>query len=205
MVREGLLVVVSGPSGAGKGTVLNLLKAQNENIVFSISATTRKPREGEIDGKNYFFKTVETFQEMLNKDEMLEWVKYCDNYYGTPRKYVEDNVKQGKDVLLEIEVNGALKIKQKFPESVLAFILPPSFEELKKRLEGRGTESLEVIEKRLETARDEMVFIDKYDYILVNDSVDTAVCELNSILISEKLKYYRNKGMVEQMGFKLPK
>lgn len=200
MFREGLLVVVSGPSGTGKGTVLHSLRQKNSNIRFSISATTRKPREGEIEGQNYFFKNVNDFKTMIDHDELVEWVKYCDNYYGTPKKYIEDCIKSGYDVILEIEVEGAIRIKEKHPDSVSVFILPPSFDELRKRIEGRGTESEDIIQKRLKRAKAEVAFVDKYDYTIINDCVESAVEKMDDILVSEKLRYIRNKNILEYIG-----
>ena len=199
MFREGILVVVSGPSGAGKGTVLNVFKEQEKNTRFSISATTRKPRKGEVEGVNYFFKSNEEFERMVASNELVEWVKYCDNCYGTPKKYIDDTIKQGMNCLLEIEVEGALNIKKAYPDSVCIFLLPPSFEELKKRIEGRGTESPDIIAKRLEKAKREILFADRYDYIIINDDIENAVSSLRSILVAEKLKYKRNRDILKMM------
>jgi len=200
MFREGLLVVVSGPSGTGKGTVLNYLREREKSIKFSVSATTRQPRSGEVDGVNYFFKTNEEFENMIKNGELVEWVRYCDNYYGTPKKCIEDTIKSGYDCLLEIEVEGALNIKKIYPDSVSIFILPPSFEELRRRIESRGTEKPEVIEKRMEKALKEMKLIDKYDYVIINDEVEKAVNSICYILASEKLKSSRNKNILESIG-----
>ncbi len=200
MFRKGLLVVISGPSGTGKGTVLKLVKESFNNVRFSVSATTRKPREGEVEGKNYFFKTVEEFKEMLQNNEMVEWVEYCDNYYGTPRKYIEESLEQGYDVILELEVEGAINIKNQYPDSVTIFMVPPSFDELRLRIEGRGTEKPEVIEKRLKRAKEELSYIDRYDYITINNAVEDSVSEVNSIIIAEKLKYQRNKNLIKELG-----
>jgi guanylate kinase len=192
MCHEGLLIVVSGPSGSGKGTVLNQLRGINQRVRFSVSATTRKPREGEVDGVNYFFKTVEEFKRLIEDGELIEWVEYCNNFYGTPRKHIEEATKQGFDVILEIEVEGAVNIKSKYPESVLVFILPPSFEELRSRIVNRGTENNDVIEQRLKRAKEELAYLSHYDYIIVNDELSDAVDILNSILRSEKMRYSRN-------------
>lgn len=192
MLQSGILLVISGPSGAGKGTLLNLLTKDIKSLELSISATTRKPREGEKDGVNYFFKTPEEFARMKQNDELIEWVEYCENYYGTPKKYVEDCVKSGKDVVLEIEVEGALSIKRKYPDCVLLFIVPPSFEELEKRIRGRGTENNKEIENRLERAKQEMQLAKNYDYIIVNDNLKKAVKQINCILVAEKLKVGRD-------------
>lgn len=199
MLGEGLLLVLSGPSGAGKGTLLKELKKMNENVLYSISATTRAPRTGEIDGKNYFFKTVEEFQSMIDNSELLEWVKYCDNYYGTPRKYIEECLAAGNDVILEIEVEGAQNIKKKHPECVPVFIVPPSFQELRRRIAGRGTEGAEVINKRLEKAKMELRYIGEYEYVVVNDQIKEAAKKINSIIIAEKLKVERSKEIVNKM------
>ena len=192
MCHEGLLIVVSGPSGSGKGTVLNQLRGINQRVRFSVSATTRKPREGEVEGVNYFFKTVEEFKRLIEDGELIEWVEYCNNFYGTPRKHIEEATKQGFDVILEIEVEGAVNIKSKYPESVLVFILPPSFEELRSRIVNRGTENNDVIEQRLKRAKEELAYLSHYDYIIVNDELSDAVDRLNSILRSEKMRYSRN-------------
>jgi len=200
MFREGLLVVVCGPSGVGKGTIIDTIKEKNEKIRLSVSATTRSPRQGEIDGKNYFFKTTEEFKKMIQNDELIEWVEYCGNFYGTPKKYVEDCIKAGCDVIFEVEVEGAANIKMKYPENVSIFLLPPTLEELKERIVGRGTEKPEVIERRLERAKKELLFIDKFDYVIINDNVDEAAVELSSILVSEKLKVKRNLDILNQMG-----
>lgn len=200
MSRDGLLIVISAPSGAGKGTLLQYLKKSNEKIRFSISVTTRKPRENEVDGINYFFKTVDEFKEMVEQDELLEWVEYCGNFYGTPRKHIEEVTRKGFSVVLEIEVEGALNIKKKFPDSILIFVLPPSFEELKRRIEARGTEEPEVIQKRLEKAKKEIQYISFYDYIVINDKLENAVEDINSILRAESLRYTRNKDILNRIG-----
>ncbi|OPZ92642.1 MAG: Guanylate kinase [Firmicutes bacterium ADurb.Bin419] len=200
MFREGLLVVVSGPSGTGKGTLLSNLKEKENNIRFSVSATTRNPRNGEVDGINYFFKTHEEFDTMIKNNELVEWVKYCDNYYGTPKKCIEDTIKSGYDCLLEIEVEGALNIKKIYPDCVSIFILPPSFKELRRRIEGRGTEQQEVIDKRMDKAIKEMHYVDKYDYVVVNDKIEEAVQSVTSIIMSEKLKFKRNANILKSIG-----
>ena len=200
MFREGLLVVVSGPSGTGKGTLLNNIKQRENNVKFSVSATTRVPRSGELDGVNYFFKTHEEFDRMIQNNELVEWVKYCDNYYGTPKKYVEEIIKSGSDCFLEIEVEGAINIKAIYPDCITIFILPPSFEELRRRIEGRGTEKPEVIDKRMKKALKEMNFVDRYDYVVVNGEIETAVNSIISILEAEKLKFKRNINVLESIG-----
>ena len=149
MEQEGILIVVSGFSGSGKGTIMKELLQRYDNYALSISATTRQPREGEVDGREYFFKTREEFEKMIAKDELIEYAKYVNNYYGTPKAYVQEQLHAGKDVILEIEIQGALKVKEKFPETLLLFVTPPTASELKKRLVGRGTESMELIEQRM--------------------------------------------------------
>ena len=149
MREKGILIVVSGFSGSGKGTIMKELLKQYDNYALSISATTRNPRPGEEDGREYFFKTVEDFEKMIAKEELIEYARYVDNYYGTPRAYVEEQLEAGKDVILEIEIQGALKVKEKFPDTLLLFVTPPSAEELKSRLVGRGTETMDVIEFRM--------------------------------------------------------
>lgn len=200
MFREGLLVVISGPSGAGKGTLVKLIRERNENIRLSVSATTRSPRDGEISGESYFYKTIDEFKEMIKNDELVEWVEYCDNFYGTPRKYIEECTENGLDVILEIEVEGALNIKNKFPDCISVFILPPSFDELKRRIVGRGTEETSVIEKRLLKARKEIEFVNKYDYIIINNDIENAVNEIKSILKTEKLRFSRNMDILNKIG-----
>lgn len=202
MNRNGLLVVLSGPSGSGKGTLIKRVREQYENIRFSISATTRKPREGEIDGKNYFFITTDQFKSMIENDKLVEWVEYCGNYYGTPREYVEESTSQGFDIVLEIEVEGALNIIKRYPECVSIFILPPSFEELRRRIEGRGTEKPDVIDRRLERAKKELEFVNHYDYVVINDNIEEAASEIVNILSAEKLKFSRNQNILESIGIK---
>ena len=185
MADKGLLIVVSGPSGVGKGTVLaEILK--DENIFYSVSATTRNPREGEVDGVNYHFLTKEKFEELIADNGMLEYAKYCDNYYGTPRKAVEDKLAEGKDVILEIEVQGAMNVKKSFPEAMMVFILPPSVSELRRRLNKRGTETEEVVNKRVAEAVGEIKKAENYDYVMINGDLDEAVETLKSIIIAEK-------------------
>jgi guanylate kinase len=199
MQRQGVLIVVSGPSGAGKGTVLDKLKSINKQILFSISVTTRSPRDGEVDGKNYFFRTREQFQEMLDNNELLEWVEYCTNLYGTPKKYIEDTIKSGKDLILEIDVEGALKVRETFPDCVLIFIMPPSFKELERRIVNRGTESEESIEKRLLQARKEIDCAMEYDYVILNKEVTKAANDIEFILLAEGMKVSRNKDLIESI------
>lgn len=195
-MSKGVLAVVSGFSGAGKGTVMKRLLESHGNYALSVSVTTRQPREGEEDGREYFFRTNEEVEEMIRKDQLLEHAKYVDHYYGTPRKYVEDMLSEGRDVILEIEIQGALQIKEKLPEAVLVFITPPSMEELKNRLTGRGSEKPEVIASRLSRASEEAEGIEKYDYILVNDKVDDCMETLHNIILSEHLRTQRNKDFI---------
>lgn len=184
MDDRGVLAVVSGFSGAGKGTLMKALISKHDNYALSISATTRSPREGEENGREYFFKTTEEFEQMIAQDQLIEYARYVGNYYGTPKEYVFSNIEAGRDVLLEIEIQGALKIKEKFPDAVLLFITPPNAEELKKRLISRGTESPEVINARLQRAAQEAKGIEDYDFILVNDQVDTCVDEMHALIQS---------------------
>lgn len=189
--KKGLLIVVSGPSGSGKGTVLSKLFSLREGMFYSVSATTRAPRPGEKNGQQYFFLTHEQFEQKIKDGGMLEHASYCGNYYGTPRSAVEERCAKGQDVVLEIEVQGAMQVKKTCPDCVTVFIAPPSGAELERRLRGRGTESDEVIKKRLETAAGEVGLADKYDYIVVNDDVETAAKEIDSIVTAEKCKTSR--------------
>ncbi len=194
--RRGLLVVFSGPSGSGKGTVLKEALKKNDNLELSISVTTRAPREGEVDGVDYIFYSKEQFKELIMENGFLEWACFCENYYGTPRARIEALLSEGRDVVLEIEVQGAMKIREKCPDAVLIFNLPPSMEELKNRLVGRQTDSPEVIEKRLETAVWEISQAEKYDYIIVNDEVEKAADTLISTIEGEKCSAKRNKNLL---------
>ncbi|MBQ9518687.1 MAG: guanylate kinase [Firmicutes bacterium] len=182
-MTKGKLIVVSGPAGTGNGTVINGLM-ERERYALSVSATTRAPRGFEQDGINYFFKTVEEFEEMIKNGEFLEYAKFVGNYYGTPKKYVLQKLEEGKNVLLEIEVQGALQVKQNYPEATLIFLLPPSMDELESRLRGRATDSEETIVKRLARAKEEMEYKDKYDYQVVNLEVEQAVQEIEKIINS---------------------
>ncbi|MBO5597770.1 MAG: guanylate kinase [Oribacterium sp.] len=198
-MNKGSLAVVSGFSGAGKGTLMKNLLAKYNNYALSISCTTRKPREGELDGREYFFKTKEEFEEMISKDELMEYARYVDNYYGTPKEFVRSQLDAGKDVLLEIEIQGALKIKEKFPEAVLVFITPPSGEELKSRLIGRGTESPEVVEKRLQRAVQESEGVEAYDYILINDDIDTCTEKLHNLIRAQHERAAQHIDIIENV------
>lgn len=202
---QGILTVLSGFSGSGKGTVTRMLLEQYENYALSISATTRAPRAGEENGREYFFKTVEEFEKMIAKDDLIEYAKYVNNYYGTPMEYVHQQLQAGKDVILEIEIQGALKVKEKYPDALLLFITPPSAQELKNRLIGRGTEELDVIEKRMKTAAWEAQFMDQYDYIVINDKLQDCVEELHAIIQSEHRKSARNLVFAEKIKEELEK
>ena len=182
MNHQGILVVVSGFSGAGKGTLMKELLKRYDNYALSISATTRAPREGETDGKEYFFVTKEQFEKMRDERKLIEYAQYVNNYYGTPKEYVEQKMAEGKDVILEIEIQGALKVKKRFPDALLLFVTPPSAEELRRRLGGRGTETLEVINARLARAAEEASGMEAYDYLLINDDLDRCVEEMHQLI-----------------------
>jgi guanylate kinase len=201
MKREkGLLIVLSGPSGVGKGTVCGALRQHDTDIKYSVSATTRSPREGEQDGINYFFKSKEEFEKMIEEGDMLEYARYVDNYYGTPRAYVTEMIEKGYDVILEIEVQGALQVKESFPEGVFIFLMPPSLNELRSRIEGRGTETGDLIESRMTVARDEIELMDKYDYVVENDEVELAVERIKSIVTAENCKKDRLIHQYKQLA-----
>ena len=199
MDNQGSLVVVSGFSGAGKGTVMKALISRYDNYALSVSATTRAPREGETDGKEYFFKTHQAFEDMIERDELIEYAQYVNNYYGTPKEYVFSNIQAGKDVLLEIEIQGALKVKKKFPETMLVFIMPPSAEELKRRLIGRGTEDMDTINARLKRAGEEAEDIPKYDFVFVNDTVDRCVEELHTLIQSQRARVENHREFISRV------
>lgn len=199
MKQQGILAVVSGFSGAGKGTIMKALLGKYDNYALSISATTRKPREGEVHGREYFFLSVDEFEKMIDEDQFIEHARYVSNYYGTPRSYVEEKMAEGKDVILEIEIQGALKVKEKFPETLLVFVVPPSAEELKNRLVGRGTETMEVIESRMDRALEEAEEMEAYDYILVNETVDKAVEDLHNLIQSQHMKASGNQELIKKM------
>jgi guanylate kinase len=185
---KGLLLVISGPSGSGKGTVLKELFKVRRNLYYSVSATTRASRPGEEHGKNYYFMTKEDFSAEIAGGNMLEYAVYCDNYYGTPKSAVEEMRERGQDVVLEIEVQGAMKVKKACKDAVTIFIMPPSVEELERRLRGRGTENAETIARRLETARNEIALARQYDYIVVNDIISEAAAKINAVITAEKLR-----------------
>ena len=196
---KGILIVVSGFAGSGKGTLMKEIMEQYDNYALSISATTRKPRGMEIDGKEYFFKSVEEFEKMIAEGELIEYANYVGNYYGTPKAYVESQLAAGKDVILEIEIQGALKVKKQFPETLLLFVTPPNAKILKERLVGRGTETTEVVEMRMNRACEEAEGIESYDYILVNDDLQTCVMQMHHIIQSEHYRTNRNASFIEQI------
>lgn len=196
-MTKGLMVVLSGPSGAGKDTILQALLQRDRRTKLSVSATTREPREGEVDGKAYYFVTREQFLGMQARGEVLESAAYCGNFYGTPEKPIRDWMAAGDDVILEIEVQGGAQVKQKCPDCVAIFILPPSLKELERRLRDRGTESEEAIRKRLNTAREEIGHAKEYDYVVVNDTIDSAVEAIQQILRAEKYREHRNFDTIE--------
>lgn len=200
MENRGILIVVSGFSGAGKGTLMKeLLKRYPDMYALSISATTRTPRAGEEDGREYFFISREEFEKMIAKGELIEYARYVENYYGTPRGYVEEKLEQGKDVILEIEIQGALKVKKAFPATLLLFVTPPSASELKSRLVGRGTETMDVIKSRMDRACEEAQGVESYDYLIVNDDLDACVEEMHSIIRGEHRRISRNTEFIEKI------
>ncbi len=198
-MSKGVLYVVSAPSGCGKGTILDVVLKNNDKLYYSVSATTRAPREGEIEGVNYYFHTKEEFLALADKNGMLEFASFCDNYYGTPRKQVEEKLEQGYDVILEIETNGAMQIKNNFPEAVLIFILPPSISELRRRLNKRHTETEEVIEKRINKAGEEIRCSENYDFIMVNAELEKAILDFEAIIRASKLTQKRNKKIIDEV------
>ena len=196
--RNGLLLVISGPSGVGKGTLVKALMDRNSRIKMSVSATTRAPRPEEIEGVHYFFKTEEEFKAMAERGEFLEYIHvFGSKYYGTPRSFVEQNLANGYDVILEIDVQGAMKVKQAFPDAVLIFIAAPSMSEIKSRLIGRGTETMEQVEKRFATAFEEIKMIPQYDYVVINDVIDKAVHHMEAILEAERCRTIRSTYTLE--------
>lgn len=194
IMKKGLLIVLSGPSGVGKGTVCSVLRHRMPELIYSVSATTRAPREGEVDGVNYFFRSREQFQDMIVHDALLEYAEYVGNYYGTPRDFVEKTLASGKDIILEIEVQGALKVKEKFEEGVFIFLTPPSLDELKQRITGRGTETDELIDHRMNEAVREMNLMRHYDYAVVNDQIEAACSRIQSIVTAEHCRIERYLG-----------
>lgn len=200
MKNRGILTVVSGFSGSGKGTIMKELMAKYaDTYALSISATTRAPRPGEVHGKEYFFVTKEEFESMIEQEELIEYAQYVNNYYGTPRSYVFEQLKNGKDVILEIEIQGALKVKEKYPDTVLMFVSPPSAEELKKRLEGRGTEDAATIASRLSRAWEEAQGVENYDYFVINDVLEECVEEVHAIIQNEHARAFRNQELIDDI------
>lgn len=196
MKNRGILAVVSGFSGSGKGTIMKELLQQYDNYALSISATTRQPREGEVHGREYFFLSKEEFEQLIKEEKLIEYAQYVGNYYGTPSSFVEEQRNAGKDVILEIEVQGALQVKEKFPDTVLLFVTPPSAGELASRLRGRGTETEEVIAQRMAQAVTESTLMDQYDYLVVNDSLQETVETMHNILQMEHYKISRNEEFI---------
>ncbi|MCR5098674.1 MAG: guanylate kinase [Lachnospiraceae bacterium] len=197
---QGIVTVISGFSGAGKGTIVKHLLSKYENTYnLSISATSRAPRTGEEEGRDYFFKTREEFEQMIEDGELLEYTQFNGNYYGTPKPYVMDVTSQGRDVILEIEIDGALQIKKLFPEALLLFVTPPDARTLKERLVGRGTESPDVIEQRLALAYDQSFEMDKYDYLIINDDLEECVSQVHRIIQSERYRCFRNTDNIKDM------
>lgn len=199
MSKKGNLVIISGFSGAGKGTVVKELMNRYDCYALSVSATTRAPREGEVNGREYFFKTREEFEELIRQDALYEYACYVSNYYGTPKAYVQEQLAAGKDVILEIEVQGALKVKEKNPEALLLFVTPPSAEELRNRLLHRGTESEEVIQERMNRAAEESLLMDRYEYLIINDQLDDCVTKVHQLIQREHLRMEANTDMVTKL------
>ncbi len=200
MDKKGILIVVSGFSGSGKGTLMKeLLTRYPDTYALSISATTRPPRAGEADGREYFFVSKDEFEKMIAKGELIEYAKYVENYYGTPRDYVEKKLEEGMDVILEIEIQGALNVKKLFPDTLLLFVTPPSAEELRKRLVGRGTESMDVIESRMNRACEEAEGMENYDYLIINDTLDRCVEEMHDIIRGEHRRSSRNREFMKRI------
>lgn len=199
MTKRGLLIVVSGFAGCGKGTLMKRLTEEYEEYALSVSMTTRMPRPGEIHGREYFFVSREEFERKIQTDGLIEYATYVENYYGTPKAYVEEQRAAGKSVILEIEVQGALKVKERFPDAVLVFVLPPSVEELYRRLKNRGTETEDVIRKRMRRAAEEIEVIEKYDYILINDEVEESVKKLHNLIEAARTAPGRNEELIKAM------
>ena len=197
---RGLLIVISGASGTGKGTVCKKLLNDLPEVAYSISATTRKPRAGEVDGREYYFLSVDEFKAWIAEEKFLEYAEVYGNFYGTPLNKIEERLNRGEDILLEIDVQGALNVKQKCPEGVYIFLLPPSLEELKRRIEGRGTENPESLSRRLKNAVAEIKIGLEYDYVVVNDTIDNAAAQIKTILAAERLKVARNTDKFDFEG-----
>lgn len=196
MGDKGILFVVSGPSGVGKGTLCNLLLKRMDNLHISISVTSRPKRGNEQDGVNYYFTTAEEFEEKIKRNEFLEWAKVYNNYYGTPKSVVEEKLEQGCDVLLEIDVQGAMQVKQNMPDGVFIFIMPPAYEELEKRIMKRGTDTQESIKLRLKQAQEELKASSFYDYVIINDDLESAVVKLQAVILAERCKIKRNQKLL---------
>ena len=199
MNKKGILIILSGFSGVGKGTVVRRLLSDYDNYALSISATTRKPREGEEDGVSYFFKSKEEFEQMIKEDSFIEHARYVENYYGTPKAYVQEQLDAGKDVILEIEIQGALKVKEKYPDALMLFLVPPDAQTLKERLVGRGTETADVIHDRLERAAQEAQEMGSYEYIIVNDDLDTRVKQVHELIQSAHCKKSHNTAFIKEL------
>lgn len=197
--QPGVLIVLSGPSATGKGTVCKQIMRKNDNLHFSVSVTTREPRVGEIEGVNYFFKEKEEFQRMIDQDELLEWAEVYGNFYGTPCVAVQDALDRGEDIVLEIDPQGALQVKSRFPQGVFIFLMPPSLEELASRIQKRGSETPEAMTRRLQAAKIEIGSAFQYDYLVINDDIDVAVDQIQQILAAEKCRTSRNLYLVNQM------
>ena len=198
--RKGLLLVISGPAGVGKGTINQTLIARNSDIRMSVSATTRAPRKGEIDGVHYFFKSEEAFQQMIDEGAFLEYMRvFNTHYYGTPKSFVEQELSEGRSVILEIDVQGAMRVKAAYPDAVLIFIAPPSMSELKSRLIHRGTESSEAIDRRFETAYQELEYVKQYDYVVENDILDLAIARAEDIISAERCRVSRSSELIEKL------
>lgn len=194
---KGLLIVLSGPSGVGKGTVCAHLRERTPDLLYSVSATTRAPRAGEVDGVNYFFKTPDQFQHMIDAGDLLEWAQYVGHFYGTPRSFVQQKLDAGHDVILEIEVQGALQVRRHFPDAVFVFLLPPSLDELRNRMVGRGTETETTIASRMEAMATELRLMRQYDYTVINDDIEQACQHIHSIMVAEHSKAERHLRMVQ--------
>ncbi|MCR5591087.1 MAG: guanylate kinase [Lachnospiraceae bacterium] len=198
MNNKGILVILSGFAGSGKGTIIRELLQKYDNYALSVSATTRAPREGEEEGVHYFFKTREEFKEMISRGELLEYAEYVGNFYGTPRAYVKEQLSKGKNVILEIETEGALSIKREYPDAVLIFVMPPSVEEIYNRLKHRGTESEEVIAKRMKKAGFEISVVDRYDFLMINDVLSESVEMFNAIVSGQQMAVSRNRDYINE-------
>ncbi len=198
MTKEGLKIIISGPSGSGKGTIVKEL-IKNPQSIISVSATTREPRPGEVHGEHYFYTKREEFEQMIKDKMLLEHAEFCGNYYGTPKAFVDETTRNGKNIILEIEVEGALQVKAMYPEAIFIFVIPPSLVELRDRLVGRQTETIEVIEKRLERAKEELLYFTEYDYVVVNNSVEEAVKAIQNIIDAQSQRASNYKQEIENI------